>query len=298
MKKNILITGASGFVGQKIIELIDRSEYNIRILSRKPSERTDTFFWNPSNEEIEAGALENLESIIHLAGAGIADQKWTKERKKEIIDSRVNSLNLIYSKLDHSKKINLLSTSAIGFYGAQSSEFTLKEDDLPFGDFISDVCVKWEAAASQFKDQNHRVTILRVGVVLGKGGALNKMLLPFKLNLGSPIGSGKQFMPWIHIDDLAQIYLYTLKNNLEGIYNAVAPEHINNKKFSQELSKVLGKKMFMPNVPKFVLFLMYGEMAKILTEGSKVSCEKIISEKYEFKHKSVRNALCSILTKN
>jgi NAD dependent epimerase/dehydratase family enzyme len=123
------------------------------------------------------------------------------------------------------------------------------------------------------------------------------MLLPFKLNLGSPIGNGKQYMPWIHIEDLARIYIFSLKTNIEGIYNAVAPEHINNRKFSQELAKALGRKFFMPNVPKFALFHMYGEMAKILTEGSKVSCEKIISENYHFKYKNVRNTLASILTK-
>jgi uncharacterized protein (TIGR01777 family) len=298
MKKNILITGASGFVGQKIIELIDRSEYNIRILSRKPSERTDTFLWDPKNGEIEDGALDDLHTIIHLAGAGIADQRWTANRKKEILSSRVDTLNLIHSKLNHDKKITLISTSAVGYYGAQTSEFTFSEDDLPFGDFISNVCVKWEESALNFKKNNHRVAILRVGIVLGKGGALNKMILPVKLNLGSPIGGGNQYMPWIHLDDLARMYLFSIKNNLDGIYNAVAPEHINNRKFLQTLAQVLGKKFFMPKVPKFVLFVLFGEMAKILIEGSKVSSEKIIKENFEFKHENVRNTLIKILTKN
>jgi uncharacterized protein (TIGR01777 family) len=284
----IIITGGTGLVGKRLSKLLIDKNHEVVILSRNPSKENE-FKWDISSNYIDEKALLRTDYIIHLAGAGIADKRWTKERKQVIIDSRVNSANLLFDNINK-LKINLkgfISASGIGFYGAITSDTIFEETDNPGNDFLSEVCQKWENAAHQFSTKNIPVTILRTGIVLSdKGGALDKMKTP----IISPLGSGKQFLPWIHIDDLCEIYIKSIEDNLTGVFNAVAPQHQTSITFSKALAKSI-KKPYLPiGVPPFMLKLLFGEMAVILLEGSRISAKKIEKSGYSFRFNTLKKA--------
>ena len=285
----IIITGGTGLVGKRLSKLLIDKNHEVVILSRNPKEENE-FKWDISSNYIDEIALLDTDYIIHLAGAGIADKRWTKERKQIIIDSRVKSSNLLYDKINE-LKINLkgfISASGVGYYGAVTTDKIYEETDKAGTDFLGDVCQKWENAAQQFSTKNIPVTILRTGVVLtDNGGALDKMKTP----IITPLGSGKQFLPWIHLDDLCAIYIKAIDDNLEGVFNAVAPEHHTSKTFSKELAKSIGKPYLGIGVPSFMLKLVFGDMAKILLEGSKISAKKIEKNGYSFRFKTLKKAL-------
>jgi uncharacterized protein (TIGR01777 family) len=285
----IIITGGTGLVGKRLSKLLIDKHHDVVILSRTPKHKNE-FKWDISANYIDEKALLNTDYIIHLAGAGIADKRWTEERKQIIIDSRVQSANLLFNKVT-ALNINLkgfISASGIGYYGAITSDNIFEETDQAGNDFLADVCQKWENAAHQFSSKNIPVTILRTGIVLSnKGGALDKMKTP----IISPLGSGQQFLPWIHIDDLCEMYVKAIENNLVGIFNAVAPEHQTSKSFSKALAKSI-KRPFLPiGVPSFLLKLILGKMAIILLEGSRVSTKKIEKNGYSFRFKTLKEAL-------
>ena len=289
----ILITGGTGLVGKHLQKKLEEKNHSVVILSRNPTLKNE-FKWNISKEYIDDNAFKDITHIIHLAGAGIADKKWTPKRKKVLIDSRVESANLLFKKIKE-LKIDLkgfISASGIGYYGAITSDKIFMEDDAPENDFISKVCVEWEKAAHQFKQLNTSVTILRTGIVLTKlGGALPKINTPLFL---ASLGTGKQYMPWIHIDDLCNIYVKTVEDvNFTGIYNAVAPEHETNKSFTAKLSKTVSKPIFPLNAPSFVLQTILGEMASILLKGSRVSSLKTTAF-YSFIFTDLKSALKNI----
>ena len=285
----IIITGGTGLVGKRLSKLLIDKNHEVVILSRNPKEENE-FKWDISSNYIDEIALLDTDYIIHLAGAGIADKRWTKERKQIIIDSRVKSANLLYDKINE-LKINLkgfISASGVGYYGAVTTDKIYEETDKAGTDFLGDVCQKWENAAQQFSTKNIPVTILRTGVVLtDNGGALDKMKTP----IITPLGSGKQFLPWIHLDDLCAIYIKVIDDNLEGVFNAVAPEHHTSKTFSKELAKSIGKPYLGIGVPSFMLKLVFGDMAKILLEGSKISAKKIEKNGYSFRFETLKKAL-------
>ena len=270
-------------------ELLRKENFEIRILTRTPEEPNE-FEWDVEKNYIDDKALKDLDYIVHLAGAGIADERWTEKRKKVIIDSRVETANLLFDKIKE-HNINLkrfISASGSNYYGAKTTEKIYKETDKAGNDFLGEVCVKWEAAANQFKKLDIPVTILRTGIVLSeKGGALEKMKTP----IISPLGSGKQYLSWIHIDDLCYAYIDALKEKLDGIFNAVAPEFHTSKTFSKTLAKNLARPFVSIAVPSFLLKLMFGELAVILLEGSRLSSEKIEQEGFEFQHASLHMAL-------
>jgi uncharacterized protein (TIGR01777 family) len=296
--KTILITGGTGLVGSHLIPQLLKKGYTVNVLTRSKKESNTPnlkyFQWDIANNFIEQDALTNVNYIIHLAGAGIADKKWTTSRKKELIDSRVNSLELIYNSLSNQKQMpsKLISTSGIGFYGAVTNETIYNETDSPANDFIAEICIKWEEAASKFLKLGMNVFIPRVGIVLTpKGGALQKIKAPTKFNAGSPLGSGKQYMPWIHIEDLCNIYIKALEeDSLNGVFNAVANEHATNKQFSKQLAKSMNKAFIAPNVPSFMLKLLFGEMASIILEGSRVSNKKLLESGFKFKYDKLKGA--------
>lgn len=286
----ILITGGTGLVGKHLEKLLTDKGYEVAILSRSPT-KENQYKWDIHKNYIDEKALENTNYIIHLAGAGIADKRWTPSRKKVLIDSRVESANLLFNKV---KEFNtnlkgFISASGIGYYGAITSEIIFTEDDKPENDFISEICVKWEASAKQFEKLNVPTTILRTGIVLTKsGGALAKINTPFFLSI---LGNGKQYMPWIHITDLCNLYLKAIEDsNFTGIYNAVAPEHHTNISFTKALSKVTKKPLFFINIPSFLLKLIFGEMSDILLNSSRVSSKKTASF-FKFKFGKLRTAL-------
>ncbi|MEX6625330.1 TIGR01777 family oxidoreductase [Tenacibaculum salmonis] len=289
----ILITGGTGLVGKQLQQVFKEQNIEVVILTRNPKQENE-FKWDIDKKYIDKKVFENITHIIHLAGAGIADKRWTTSRKKELINSRVNSANLLFEKIKEYKipLQGFISASGIGYYGAITSDKIYSENDTPQNDFISKICVKWEEAAHQFKQLSIPVTILRTGVVLAKnGGALSKINTPLFL---SALGTGKQYMPWIHIDDLSNLYLKSITDsNFTGICNAVAPEHQTNENFTKTLSKTIHKPILPLNAPSFILNIILGEMACILLKGSKISSEKTNSS-YNFIYPDLKTALKNI----
>lgn len=299
----ILISGGTGLVGKALSKRLLSEGHEVRILSRNPKSenKIKSFYWNVKKNEIDGKAFDNVEHIVHLAGSDIADKRWTDARKQDIIDSRVNSVKLITSTLKK-KNIQLKSfvgASAIGIYGMTTSRKIFTETDKGKDDFLSQTCIQWENSYQQILILSDKNSIIRIGVVLSKdGGALKRLLPLFQLGLGSAVGSGKQYIPWIHIEDLVSVFHEALFNiNYNGVYNAVSSEEITNHSFSKQLAKALSKPFFLPNVPAFVLKLLFGEMANMLLEGSRVSNQKLIGSGFQFKYPTLSEALSEIVSK-
>ena len=284
----VLISGGTGIVGTHLSKKLKQKGYDVFILGRKEDLQAaiPVYKWNVEKKELPDELIAKADHIIHLAGTAIADEKWTDERKKLIIDSRVRSAELLFNKVkENDTKLKSFTTaSGIGYYGVKTTEQIFKETDPPEKDFIGHTCDLWEQAADKFKEAGIRTIKLRTGVVLTKnGGALAKMLSPVQLGIGSELGSGQQYMPWIHIEDICSIYIKTIEDEkMEGAYNAVAPEHCTNKEFMKTLAKVLDKPFWLPAVPGAILKLLLGEMSEIVLKGSRVSAEKIIKAEYKF----------------
>lgn len=298
----ILISGGTGLVGKALAKHLISQGHEVRILSRNPksSPQLKSFYWNVDKNEIDENAFYGVEYIVHLAGSGIADKRWTKSRKQNIIDSRVNSMKLITS-IVKKKNISLKSfvgASAIGIYGMITSEKVFTESDTGKDDFLTQSCAHWENSYHQIQTFSKKSSIIRIGVVLSKdGGALKRLLPLFQLGLGSAIGSGKQYMPWIHIDDLVSVFYEALFNpNYCGTYNAVSSEETTSNSFSKQLAKSLSKPFFLPNIPAFVLKLVFGEMANILLEGSRVSNQNLLKVGFQFKYPNLSEALEEIVS--
>lgn len=299
MKEIVLITGANGLVAKELSKKLER-DYTVRFLTRKKQNSND-FEWDIKKATIDEKAFENVSHIIHLAGANISEKRWTDERKKELISSRVDSAGLLLKTLQKNniKLKSFISASGINYYGTKTTERIFTENDGPGNDFLSEVVVLWEKAADDFKEQNvaERVVKIRTAVVLSeKDGALKKMLPPVKMGIGSPIGTGKQYMPWIHINDICSIYEFALKNTeLDGAFNANSPQHTTNENLTKKMAEVLQKPLFMPNVPAFVLKLMFGELSEALLEGSRASSEKIQKAGFQFEFPDLKDALKNLL---
>jgi len=299
----VLISGGSGLVGRHLCKKLQEREYEVAILSRssKPGTKSRFYYWNINRNEIDREAINSCDFIIHLAGVNIGAKRWTIKRKKEIIDSRIKSIDLIFNNIDkrNNKLKAFISASAVGYYGALTSEKIFSETDSSSSDFLGETCSLWEKAADQFTEIGIRTVKIRTGVVLSKeGGALSKLLLPAKLGLASAIGSGKQYMPWIHMDDLCDIYIQAIENEtLSGAYNAVAPEHITNKALSRKIARALHKPFWFPNIPAFVMKIIFGEMSVMLLKGSRISSDKIQAAGFQFRFPQLDTALKSLLTK-
>ena len=299
----ILITGGSGLVGKALTKRLILEGHEVRILSRHPksTDSIKSFFWNVEKQKVDEKAFENIEHIVHLAGSGIADKRWTNARKQDIIDSRVNSMKLITDvvKKKNIKLKSFVGASAIGIYGMTTSEKIFSEIDNGTDDFLTQSCTKWENSYQQIQTLSSKNCIIRIGVVLSKdGGALKKLLPLFQLGLGSAVGSGKQYMPWIHIEDLVSVFHEALFNsNYNGIYNAVSSEKTTSDSFSKQLAKSLSKPFFLPRVPAFVLKLLFGEMANVLLEGSPISNQKLIHAGFQLKYPTLSEALQEIVAK-
>ena len=297
--KKILISGGSGLVGSLLTKKLIEKGYAVHILSRTPGEKhgVKSFKWDVKKGEIDKNAFKGVTGIIHLAGAGIADKRWTPNRKKTIIDSRVESAKLLYTTAKKSSvQLNaFISASGINYYGAQTTSNLYVETDLPSNDFIGECCVKWEAAADKFSDLT-RVVKLRTGVVLSKtGGALDRMAKPIKMGIGSPLGSGQQYMPYVHINDLCDMYIYALENeHVRGVYNACNGDHVTNIELTDALAHEFKKSLWAPKVPAIALKLLFGEMSQIILYGSRASSDKIKSTGFEFKFQNIHQTLFDI----
>lgn len=299
MKKRILITGGSGLLGTQLSEHLLEKGYEIYHLSRKSNEhpKIKTFIWNIEKGEIDPNAIDGVDTVIHLAGTGIAEKRWTKDRKELIINSRTESIALLY-KLIKSKKnqiTTVISASGSGFYSDRGEQI-LTETDSPRTDFLSQSCVLWEKAVDEGKALNLRVVKFRLGNILAKnGGALPTISLPIKLGIGSALGSGKQWISWIHIMDAVRIFTYAIENiKINDIYNATSPNPVRNNDFNLSIAKQLNKPYWAPAVPAFVLKLLIGEMSILALASIRMSVKKIEDENFIFNFPDIQSTLKDI----
>ncbi len=299
----ILITGGSGLIGTALTRSLLSEGHEVRHLSRS-SHSTGAvriFQWDPDRRNMDDDALIGVDHIVHLAGAPIADRRWTKARIDELVRSRAGTAQLL---LDRTKKLGLrpksfISAAGIGYYGATTTDRILSEEDPPGGDTIAHISKEWEAAADRWKEIC-RVVKLRTPVVLSaKGGALSKLMTPVKFGVGSALGSGDQWMPWVHIRDLVRIYRSAIANgSMEGAYNAGPTTETTNDEMMRTLARLLRKPYFMPNVPAFVMHLLLGELATILLEGSRASDGRLKAAGFKFEFEGLEIALTDLLRRD
>lgn len=298
----ILVTGATGLVGQELVGLLLQNGHTVHYLSTSRAKLVATvhykgYYWNPKAGEIDFAAFTDVEIIVHLAGANVA-QRWTTNYKEEIIQSRVLSTQLLYKTLQqisHNVK-QIVAASAIGIYPTSLTSI-YHETDLDIDvSFLGNVVKRWENEVSQFEKLELVVTKIRIGIVLAKnGGALQEMAKPIRFGLGAAFGSGKQYQSWIHIHDLASIFYFVMQNKLAGVYNGVSPYPVTNEDLTKAIAKTLEKPLFLPNVPQFVMKLILGEMHEILFSSQHVSSRKLLDENFQFKYASLDKALVELL---
>lgn len=282
-------------IGSYLSEKLLLMGYKVSVLSRDKFQhpKISGYTWDNIAENIH-----KFDAVIHLSGASIASP-WTGKNKRLIIDSRVKTAQLLYNAIQKST-INLkvfISASAVGYYGAQTSNDIMYESSPGSDDFLGEVCRKWESVSDGFKELGIRTVNLRTGVVLARqSDAIEKMKISIQLGLGAGFGSGKQNFPWIHIEDVCGIYCKALEDSkMQGAYNAVGPEFITNKEFVQQFSKTLKKPYWLPNVPAFMLKFVWGKRAVLLLEGSRISTDKIKKAGYSFSYPRLKDALHDIL---
>jgi uncharacterized protein (TIGR01777 family) len=296
----ILVTGATGFVGKKIVEKLLKENHQVVILSRNSVKAALTLgghceyhLWSDFHTPPPVEAFQGVEGIIHLMGEGIADKRWNEEQKKKIYDSRILSTRSLMETLKGLKQRPrvLVSASAVGIYGNRGDEEITENSSLA-SDFLATVCRDWETEALKAQSLGLRVALIRTGVVLGQdGGALKKMLPIFKLGGGGPVGSGSQYMSWIHVSDLADMYIEAVKNQeISGVFNGTAPHPSTSKDFARALGKTLHRPAFAP-APAFALKLVFGEMSQVLLDGQKVLPKKFEEKRFSFSYPTLEAAL-------
>ena len=300
--KTILVTGGTGLVGSHLAPMLKKQGWKTHLLSTsgKHTDGWDAVFrWDTEKGDIDFAALTDVTHVIHLAGAGIADKHWTEARKKLILDSRVKSAALLLNafKSRNHRLEAFVSSSAVGWYGAINDPILHHEIEPAANDFLGETCRLWETAADKFSEVADRIVKIRTGIVLAKeSGALPEMSKPFKFFVGSPLGSGKQQIPWIHIDDICRVYIEALTNdNWKGPLNATATEQCTNREFSKQLAKVMHRPLLPLTVPSFVLVAILGEMSDAVLKGSRISNEKLRSLGFEFKFTDLRKALENLI---
>jgi uncharacterized protein (TIGR01777 family) len=298
---SVLITGGSGLIGKYLTSLLLAKGYRVSHLTRRKNMDgiIRTFGWDPEKKSIDREAFTGIDFIVHLAGANIGERRWTEKRKREILESRVNSSSLLYEAV-RLKKTDLkgfISASASGIYGSQTSQKIFTESDPPAHDFLGSVCKSWEESADLFVSAGIRTVKVRTGVVLEKtDSALSKLMMPGKFGFLVQTGTGNQYMPWIHIMDLCNIYLKAIEDStMAGPYNAVSPQHIMHADFIKTLGRVMHLPVFPVPVPGFVLRAILGEMSDVVLKGSRVSCEKILKSGYRFLFEDLTDALENVI---
>ena len=298
---SVLITGGSGLIGKYLTSLLLSKGYNVSHLSRKAisSGKVRVFGWDPEKGILDPAVLNGIDYVIHLAGANIGEKRWTKTRKEEIVKSRVESVRLLHKTITNNniKLKGFISASAVGYYGSITSDKIFTEECPPATDFLGTTCRLWEEGADLFINSGIRTVKIRTAVVLEKtDSALSKMMMPAKFGFLVQTGNGRQYMPWIHIDDLCNIYMKAIEDpSMSGAYNAVSPQHITHKGFIKTLAQVMGKTVFPVPVPDFILVAALGEMSGVVLKGSRVAAEKIIKSGYIFLYPELIGALKEVL---
>ena len=298
MRQVVLITGANGMVANYLAKQLE-GNYSVRFLTRKVSQ-DNQYLWDLNTKYIDVEALKGVNHIIHLAGTPISGKRWSRKRKQAILHSRVDSSQLILETLKkHSLTVDsFISASAIGYYGTVTTQNIFTEESSKGNDFLSDVCGKWEDVAHLFKLNGvaNRVSVVRMGIVLDKNyGAFKRIVQPIKLRIGASLGTGNQYMPWIHIHDLCGVYKFIIDNNISGTFNGVAPEHVTNTELTKSVGRFLNRRIILPNIPEFLIKFLFGKMSIILLKGSRVSSEKIVQEGYCFNYQTLDQALSNLL---
>lgn len=269
------------------------SDYEVRFLTRNPKKVND-YQWDINSGYLDTQSLIGVNHIVHLAGVSIAEKRWTKTQKRKIADSRVKSAELLLKKLktEHIRLKSFISASAVGFYGTTTTDNIYKENAPCGNDFLSQVCQQWEQAANAFGEVATQVTKLRFGVILSaKGGALPKILNPIRSGLGAVLGSGKQYVPWVAVDDVCRFIKYSIENSLSGTYNIVASNGVTHREMMYLIAKHLGKNIYLPNIPAFLIKWIFGEASVLLLEGSRISNEKVKQTGFIFEFESLKTFL-------
>lgn len=289
--KNVLITGGSGLVGQKITDLLEEKGYVVAWLSRSIQERK-SFLWQVDKGMIDPEAIEWADAVIHLAGAGVAEKRWTDERKKLILDSRTKSTQLLFNAIQTAvnKPNTFISASAVGYYGFNTGTNLMAESSAEGSDFLAEVVIAWEKEARKMEELQLRTVLLRIGIVLDSaGGAMKEILKP---PLAAPLGSGDQWMSWIHISDLAKMFVFALeKTTLQGTFNAVGPNPATNQELTKVAANAVGKPYIGLGVPQFMLKLVLGDMAAMVLGGNRVSSQKIQKSGFNFEFPNLKEAM-------
>ena len=308
MNPTVLITGGTGLVGTALTKALLQKGYRVIILTRRIGEKNETenlsyALWDVKKQQIDLAAVQKADYIVHLAGAGVVEKKWTEAYKKEIVESRTESSRLIVDSLKNidNKVKAVISASAIGFYGPDSQlgrPFT--EDDTSDNSFLGYTCKLWEESIEPVVNLGKRLVKLRTGIVLSNdGGALAEFIKPIRFGMAAILGNGKQMVSWIHIDDLCRLFIAGIENeNLQGTYNAVAPEPVTNKLLTLSLAKAIKGKFYLPfYVPAFVLKLMMGQRSIEVLKSATVSCKKIMDTGFTFNFNSTESALNNLVKK-
>jgi len=298
----LLITGATGLVGTEIVKLALAKNYKIHFLTTSTSkivskENYKGYYWNPAKAEIDINCLNGIDAILNLAGASIS-KRWTSTYKKEILESRIDSVQLLHRTLSENKHQikHFCSASALGIY---PSSLTKKYNETVTdvnSTFLGQVVHKWEQEVDKFSLLDIQVSKIRIGIVLSEnGGALTQMTKPIKLGLGSALGSGKQYQSWIHIKDLARLFLFIIEQNLSGNYNAVASNPVTNLDMTEAIAKQLKKNLWLPNIPAFMMKLLLGEMSDLVLESQYLKNDKIKNTGFKFEFETIEKVLSNII---
>jgi uncharacterized protein len=299
--KNILIAGGTGLIGQHLAQLLTQKGYNVSLLSRKKDATSPypIFEWNVERGTIDPAAIAQADAVINLAGAGVADARWTEARKKLITESRVRSNELLKKAfIKHSQSIHYISAAAIGFYGNRGTEILTENSNAGSTGFLPESCVAWENSIAAIAAlPNVRVAAVRIGIVLAtQGGALAKMLPSYKVRVGAYFGDGTQLYSWVHLQDICNIFIHLLENqSLTGIYNGTAPKPVSNYTLAKSIGKAMNKRVLLMPVPDFALNLVLGEMSAVVLDGANISAKKIENTDFRFEFEEIDEALRDLL---
>lgn len=298
----VLITGATGLIGKEIVEKCHNKGIAVNYLTTNKSkisknENYKGFYWNIETNTIDVDCIKDVGVIIHLVGASIS-KRWTDKQRKAILDSRIKTTALLHNTLKNNEHSisHIISASAIGYYPDSLTKYYTEQDKDVNTSFLGEIVQKWEAAVDDFKTLNIAIAKIRIGIVFSsKGGAFPQLSKPIKYGVGAAMGTGKQWMSWIHIADLANIFMHVLEHKLEGVYNAVAPNPSTNMEVTKAIAKQVKRPLLLPNIPRFIMALVLGDMHAILFQSQRVSSQKIEENGFNFKYYTLNTALSELL---
>ncbi len=296
-KEAVVVTGGTGLIGRRLCTLLGENGADVRILTRSPRGRAGHYFWNPSALQMDPSALEGTGVIFHLAGENIGDKHWSPERKEAIIQSRRDAALTIFENVRKApvRPRVFVAASAVGWYGNRGEE-SLTENSGPGTGFLADTTMRWEKDLKKAENLGMRTVILRVGVVFARdGGALPKMASPIRFFVGSPLGNGRQYTSWIHLDDLCRMFVHAWKQGWQGTYNATAPSPATNAEVTRAIADALRRPLFFPALPGFVLKMILGEMASLVLDGARVVPERALHAGFQYTFPDLAGALKDIL---